>query len=915
MSPSHFRPCCRRRGLAAFRFAFLVGCAPAALAQTGPADGPWSGSVQCVLDGQLATYTRQETQTWTLTDSSPTPVGGFRIYNATWTVTGQGRVNATTWTVNVPATPVELAMFVRASDQKLIVRQWSSLKQIPGAITGTRSMTPFFRPASEWSFPWIDEDKSRTTLDGSKPANADALPADFFFSGAPVNATCTWQFTKSGGSSKSGSTPPPAGHQEGKYPPRDNPPSIPSDPGKNPPRPPPEPEAGKYPPRPPPEPETGKYPPDANPPAPDSGKKYAPRLASLTPNSGAVGTVTIVQLHGVDTRWQAGVTSADFGPGIDVATTLQIDSRNRATVSARIDAGATPGPRTITLTTGPEVVTLANGFTVTRPADPPPDSGGNGPREPAAQLMTIDPAVVEQGANDALVTLTGRGTHWQGGVTTADFGLDIRVAALTVNSPTEAIARLIVSSSAPIGPRVVWVRTTTNTNRPENVGLTDKFVVKARETKSPVLPPPPPIGTAPTSGHYRIILNGIRVNHRTFEGVENDGPGDEIFASVRVQVAKRDLTTWSTSVVKTAVHGNVQNRPDRVRGGSADALGGFVSGDTFPTGQDPARITATPLPQTFPFLIWEGTLSRASDVVLIEPSLWESDGDDCVCNDWAGNTDLAFGLSRGGAIGAQIKQTLLNRIAQSDLSPISDIGWPIMCHNSYSIGIGGGCSCQPGKDRPIGLVNGNEQAGTFNGPGIVFTHEAIEKALGASPQPGGLPRGVMMLRFADTGFHFEGDYDLYLRVERVTGAPSPPPPGNPPTVDVAPIRPPERRIAPEPPIADVTPVRPPERRVAPEPPLTGATLLRLTPPTAQQGQHGVVIALDTAPSQYFSPGGTADFGPGIALRSFEFLTPTSARAVIDVAADAAIGPRTLTLRRALRPPDTFADVFSVTAAP
>src|SRR5687768_8399036 len=110
--------------VAAVRFFCLVGCASAALAQSSPADGPWSGSVQCVLDVQLATYSRQETQTWTLTGAAPAREGGFRTYDATWAVTGVGRVNATAWTVNVPATPVKLAMFVRASDQKLIIRQW-----------------------------------------------------------------------------------------------------------------------------------------------------------------------------------------------------------------------------------------------------------------------------------------------------------------------------------------------------------------------------------------------------------------------------------------------------------------------------------------------------------------------------------------------------------------------------------------------------------------------------------------------------------------------------------------------------------------------------------------------------------------------------------------------------------------------
>lgn len=49
---------CSRLGLAAVRFALFVGCAPVVLAQTSPADGPWSGSVQCELDFQTGTTHR-----------------------------------------------------------------------------------------------------------------------------------------------------------------------------------------------------------------------------------------------------------------------------------------------------------------------------------------------------------------------------------------------------------------------------------------------------------------------------------------------------------------------------------------------------------------------------------------------------------------------------------------------------------------------------------------------------------------------------------------------------------------------------------------------------------------------------------------------------------------------------------------
>lgn len=967
-----FPLCCGASRFVLMTLSLALGGAASLIAasQPSPADGPWSGSVQCVLDVQLTTYTRQETQTWTLTGDAPTSDGDFRIYNATWTVTGQGSLKkaqgqhliTTTWTVNVPATPVKLAVFVRASDQKLIVRQWSSPAQVPGAVVGTKRVTvngqtgpatQVTAPASEWSFQWIDEDKDQTTLDGSKTTNAEALPADFFFSGAPTNATCTWQFTKGGGS----------------------PPQRP-------------------------------------------------------------------------------------------------------------------------------------------------------PREPVPQLRSIDPAAVDQGANDVLITLAAQGTHWQSGVTTADFGPDIRVAALTVSSPTNAVARIIVSSSAPIGPRVVMVTTPTSTNRPETVGLLDKFTVNAvlapiitavspngaapgassqavyitaRDTNfvqgsshadfgpgitvaslfitSPTsatvvlgvardaaagwravtvttgaetatlangfevrLPPPPPISSAATTGKYRIILNGFRVNRRTFEGVENDGPGDEIYAAVRVQERGRDYYTFRKDrlwEIKTAVHGCVEHWPDRIRGGSAHPLGGFVPGDLFPR-EDPATSRANPVSGSFPLLLWEGELTDGGTIVVLKPTLWEADGDDCIFRTkWEGreqNDDHLFWDI------ARPEEELRDRAAKTDLAPVDRVGPRIPCTNAYApldafYGSDAPCWCKPGIDRPIGLVAhvvgvpnnisdvplpGTDYA-TFTGMGIVVTREAIEKSLSMPATTGGIAPGIVAIRLMDSGSRFDGDYHVYLRFDRIS---SPPPPGASPTAGVTPVRPPERTAAPEPPTADVTPTRPPERTAAPEPvtpgrgirerpggltalqpvitevtpnsapqwtenltitvtarlsnfapgattidlgpgitrvgdyysvesatrvlgsfkiagdappgprtvtittgnevltlpngftvrPRAARDVFRLTPETGQQGQQNLTVNISTFQWRYFVLGTTADFGPGITVKSVEVQSEFAARATLNIEPTAAVGPRNVNIRKPGGGVDVFTDVFAVAAA-
>lgn len=79
-------------------------------------------------------------------------------------------------------------------------------------------------------------------------------------------------------------------------------------------------------------------------------------------------------------------------------------------------------------------------------------------------------------------------------------------------------------------------------------------------------------------------------------------------------------------------------------------------------------------------------------------------------------------------------------------------------------------NCGPGDDRPIGLHECYSLGGCWLNVDVVITREAIEKALSSSYQTRGFAPGVIEIHFADGGAgtaHFEGNYDLYLRVERV----------------------------------------------------------------------------------------------------------------------------------------------------
>jgi uncharacterized delta-60 repeat protein len=88
-------------------------------------------------------------------------------------------------------------------------------------------------------------------------------------------------------------------------------------------------------------------------------------ITQVAPASGQQGKVNLnVVVTGQSTNFVQGTTTASFGAGITVNSTT-VQSATQATVDVTIAAGAALGPRTVTLTTGGQIVSLAGGFTVT----------------------------------------------------------------------------------------------------------------------------------------------------------------------------------------------------------------------------------------------------------------------------------------------------------------------------------------------------------------------------------------------------------------------------------------------------------------------------------------------------------------------------------------------------------------------
>src|SRR5437016_686425 len=203
----------QRQSLFAIATTMLVLAIPA-VSQTF-ADGQWSGSIQCKLDVEQPGYSRHEIQTWTLTGQPPRNEGMW-IHPATWAYAGGGHIAQAQgprmvniqWNINVPPSDASLAMFVRASDKKFIIRLGYSPRPLYDAVSGMRQITlngtpqPPGRvnfPVSAWQWPWI-EATAGTNVSGSMSIQAESLGGDLAQPGGPPTAVCKYQFSRAGAS-------------------------------------------------------------------------------------------------------------------------------------------------------------------------------------------------------------------------------------------------------------------------------------------------------------------------------------------------------------------------------------------------------------------------------------------------------------------------------------------------------------------------------------------------------------------------------------------------------------------------------------------------------------------------------------------------------------------------------------------
>jgi len=206
---NRFLMAARTSAMLAFALFVFIGTA---LSQTGsPADGPWSGSAKCQITVHGPGYSHRETHTWTLAGGSPTIRGAMRIYSGTWTVTGGGSLTRTQgaqtltaqWTTNASLSNAPIAIFVRASDGRLIIKSWHSQLRVPRGVTGVQQVTinsvaqtpgAISVEAFEWQFPAVDDVSTSKNLSRSSTAATNGAVGPMQPGGSQGTAACSWRF-------------------------------------------------------------------------------------------------------------------------------------------------------------------------------------------------------------------------------------------------------------------------------------------------------------------------------------------------------------------------------------------------------------------------------------------------------------------------------------------------------------------------------------------------------------------------------------------------------------------------------------------------------------------------------------------------------------------------------------------------
>jgi hypothetical protein len=269
---------------------------------------------------------------------------------------------------------------------------------------------------------------------------------------------------------------------------------------------------------------------------------------------------------------------------------------------------------------------------------------------------------------------------------------------------------------------------------------------------SPVLATPSSAPAAAVSGRYRVVANGFSVVQQAHSNHDDVYGGFVMLHFNRQSGELLDRDGRHTNVlgdINGRVFGETDGGPfPRLHAGTASSSGGLKNGDSYPDaaharfrGQD----GIPPNRQTFPFEIWTGDLTNASDAIVILPTMWSRDGKTQSYDDWQ-SKELSAGsqIWYDQAVQGALRQNSLGVVAPpSALTPNSNQQFNQLANvvGAATLGSLG----QPwawayvisqmdpsAHDFPIGI---DPQAKSLPRRAIVLTREMIEQALNSPKVP------------------------------------------------------------------------------------------------------------------------------------------------------------------------------------
>ncbi|QDQ09412.1 hypothetical protein [Streptomyces spectabilis] len=260
---------------------------------------------------------------------------------------------------------------------------------------------------------------------------------------------------------------------------------------------------------------------------------------------------------------------------------------------------------------------------------------------------------------------------------------------------------------------------------------------------------------------YRVTINGFWCRNGSWDTwPPKDGDGDEILLDVNTKIARSDGSVQLNLDSQSELMGDTRNLPNRIRAGSANPLGGIITGDKFPPVANPWRraggIDAGRYP---PYTIWKGELRPGQDMVILTVTCWEYDPDPGFFNgwlDWQVKTDKEYGQRAKEIFGGiwPVSKPIFDAVSLGIQTAGTLVGlWSPLG--------------SPGL-RPIGMQrNPADPDGFLFNPRSIALNTATADYLIANDVQG-LGPGIVELLYRDDPY-LRGVYSVFVQVERLGG--------------------------------------------------------------------------------------------------------------------------------------------------